>query len=164
MTTRGVLQQRAERAMNPDETAALMERAAEMRLGAVDRDGWPYVIPLSFVYEDMKVFFHHTAKESHLTSCLENDPRVCVEVDEVGPVVVGGESACDASRIYASVVAFGRSRIVTDLTTKQRFFDGLVAKHSSPGLEISRSYPRIESVLVFEIDIEVMTGKRRGQS
>ncbi len=161
MTSRGVLQQRAERAMNVDETEALLKSATEMRLGAVDKDGWPYVVPLSFVYEDKKVFFHHTTKESHLTSCLEHESRVCVEVEEIGPVVAGNESACDTSRIYASVIAFGRAREVTDRTTKERFFDGLAAKHSSPGIEIPRSYPGIDRTLVFEIDVEVMTGKRR---
>lgn len=160
MPRKGILR-RQDRALSQEETIALLERASVMRLGTVDGEGWPYVVPLSFVYHDGSVYFHHTAEESHLTSNLRANPRVCIEVDEPGPVFPRGETACDATRAFQSVVAFGRASPVADPQEKERVFQRLVAKYADPRWGLSQAYPRLETTLVFQVTLEVVTGKRR---
>ena len=160
MPVRGVLR-RIERAMSAEETARFLEQATVMRIGTVDKEGWPYVVPLSFVYHNGKVYFHHTAEDSHLTSCLEADSRVCIEVDEAGSILSGGDTGCDASQAFTSVVAFGRASLVTDPRAKQEILRHLLAKYADPGSGIPTTYQKLEATLVFQIDIDTMTGKRR---
>ena len=163
MSARGALR-RASRAMSADDAANFLGLATVMRLGTVDDEGWPYVVPLSFVYKDGKVYFHHTAEDSHLTSCLETGPRVCIEVDETGPVYLGGElgseSACDIGRVFKSVIAFGRASLVTDLRAKEQVFDLFVERYPLPGTDSPRTFPKLETTLIFQVEVEVITGKK----
>ncbi|MFQ5872668.1 MAG: pyridoxamine 5'-phosphate oxidase family protein [Dehalococcoidia bacterium] len=160
MSVQGVLR-REDRAMSKEETVSFLEEATVMRLGTIDREGWPYVVPLSFDYRDGKVYFHHTSEESHLTSCLEASPRVCIEVDESGPVLSYGDTACDTSRVYTSVVAFGRASLVSDTAAKERILNNLIVKYFGPESELSGSYSKLDVIHVFQIDIDIMTGKKR---
>lgn len=139
----------------------MLDRATEMRLATVDGEGWPYVLPLTFVFTNGKIFFHTSKEPSHLSANLEAERRVCVEVDEPGPVISTGPTGCGVSRVFQSVIAFGRVRMLTDRKEKVSFFDSLLDKYADPDWGLTRKYPRLDQTRVFQIDIEVMTGKRR---
>ncbi len=158
MPSRGQLR-RTDRAMSAQETVALLERATVMRIGTVDREGWPYVVPFSFVYHDGKVYFHHTSEESHLSANLKANPHVCIEVDEPGPVFARDESACSIGRVFQSAVAFGRASLVTDPKEKEQVFHRLLARYADPRWGLPPTYPKLETTLVFQVSIEVTTGK-----
>ena len=139
----------------------MLERATEMRLATVDREGWPYVVPLTFVFDDGKIFFHTGMEDGHLSTNLEAEHRVCIEVDEPGPAFSTGSTGCGVSRVFESVIAFGRAKVLTDRNEKASFFDGLLDKYADPNWGLTREYPRLDNARVFQIDIELMTGKRR---
>ncbi len=139
----------------------MQERATEIRLATVDGEGWPYVVPLTFVYDNGKIFFHTSMEDSHLSTNLETEHRVCIEVDEPGPAFSTGSTGCGVSRVFQSVIAFGRVKMLTDRNEKVSFFDGLLDKYADPDWGLTREYPRLDDTRVFQIDIEVMTGKRR---
>ena len=160
MPVRGVLRL-TNRAMDAEDAVELLGRANVMRLGTVDREGWPYVVPLSYVYLDGNIYFHHTDQESHLTSCLEDNPRVCIEVDEPGPVFTTGGTGCDTSQAFESVIAFGRAALVTGREAKSRVLSHLLAKYADPGSRAPAVYSQLETTLVFQVSIELMTGKKR---
>lgn len=160
MPARAVMR-RADRAMEERDTVELLKRAQVMRIGTVDKEGWPYVVPFSFAYKDGKVFFHHTQEASHLTSNLNTNPRVCIEADEPGPVFSAGQSGCDVSRVFHSAIAYGKATLVTDPKKKKEAFDLLMAKYADPAWSLPLEYPHLDTTLVFQVDIEKLTGKQK---
>ena len=160
MPGRGQLR-REDRAMTSEESVTLLKRATEMRLATVDGEGWPYVVPLTFVFDGGKVFFHTSMEDSHLSANLETERRVCIEVDEPGPAFPTESTGCGVSRVFQSVIAFGRVKLLTGRKEKVRFFDGLLGKYADPDWGLTREYPRLDETRIFQIDIAVMTGKRR---
>lgn len=158
MATRGQLR-RTDRALDPHDAEALLQQAQVVRLGAVDPEGWPYVVPLSFVYDNGDIYFHHTAEDSHLSASLAANPRVCIEVDEAGPVFPGEESACSAGRTFHSVIAFGTVTIVTDPDLKDQAFHRLFAKYADPAWGTPSTFPKRDTTLVYRVSLETITGK-----
>ena len=69
-------------------------RAAHVgRLGTCV-EGEPYIVPLSFVYDDGRILFHGALEGKKMEQIAEN-PRVCFEVDE-SVLVPGGTGASSA--------------------------------------------------------------------
>ena len=130
------------------------------RLATVGSDGYPYCVPLLYVWLDGEIYVHNTVVTGHLRSNVDHDPRVCFEVDEPGAVFDYGRFECDSSVAYRSVVAFGRIRVVDQRPAKQRFFEALMAKYRKSGPERPKAFfPRLDDVTVYAITVERMTGK-----
>jgi len=127
---------RADKLMVEASARETLERGFCGRLATVGKDGWPYCVPLLYVLIDGEIFVHNTRAKGHLRENVDHEPRVCFEVDEVGEVFPYGRFECDSSVAYASVVAFGRIRVVEDLTTRRRFFDALMAKYATSNCRI----------------------------
>ena len=130
------------------------------RLATVGADGWPYIVPLLYVWMNEEIWVHNTRARGHLRSNVEHESKVCFEVDEPGEVFPYGRFECDTSIAYRSVVAFGVIRIVNDKSQKKAFFDALMKKYADHEVGRPKSfYPRLDQVTVYAITIERMTGK-----
>ena len=152
---------RSDKLMSVTETHGLLSRAYAGRLATVGKNGWPYVVPLLFVWLDGEIWVHNTRVRGHLRDNVDHDPKVCFEVDEPGPIFPYGSTECDTSIAYRSVVAYGSIRIVEDRAQKQRFFEALLDKYRDPAWDRPRySFPRIDQVTVYAITVREMTGKQ----
>ena len=151
---------RTDKAMTPEAALALLQRGFCGRLATIGADGYPYCIPLLYVWMDDLVFVHSTGARGHLRANIEHDARVCFEVDEPGEVFGYGRFECDSSLAYQSVVLFGTIRIVDDRDTKHQFCEALMAKYAAA--EQGRPtgfFPRIDQITVYAIAAERVTGK-----
>lgn len=151
---------RAKRMM-PDEEARQFLRAHKVaHVGTVDVDGWPYVIPLVYVYEGGNLFYLHTGDhKGHFLTNVQQNPRICVEVGEMGPVHRGRPFACNSALVYTSVMIFGPLRILDDRAKKEWFFDRLMAKYGEAGWTFEPGYPQINRIILYEQKMEIVTGK-----
>lgn len=130
------------------------------RLATLGPDGWPYIVPLLYVWLDGEVWVHNTSARGHLRANVEHEPRVCFEVDEPGEVFAYGRFECDTSVAYRSIVAFGRIRIVEERGHKEAFFAALMAKYGDPAWGRPPGFfPRLDQVTVYAIAVERVTGK-----
>jgi uncharacterized protein len=151
---------RADKLMPEAGVRELVARARSGRLATVGPDGWPYVVPLLYVWIDGEIWVHNTRAQGHLRENVGHEARVCFEIDEPGEVFPYGRFECDTSVAYRSVIAFGRIRIVDERARKQAFFDALMAKYAAPGWERPKGfYPRLDLTTVYAIAVERMTGK-----
>ena len=66
------------------------------RLATVSEDGYPYCVPLLYVWADGQVFLHGTSARGHLRRNVEREPRVCFEIDEPDEVFDYGRFECDS--------------------------------------------------------------------
>lgn len=130
------------------------------RLATVGADGWPYVVPLLFVWMNEQIYTHNSQARGHLRNNLEHEPRVCFEIDQPSDVFAYGRFECDTSLSYASLVAFGTIRIVEDREEKIKFCSALMAKYAPTVTERPKDFfPRLDHIAVYAMRIERMTGK-----
>jgi nitroimidazol reductase NimA-like FMN-containing flavoprotein (pyridoxamine 5'-phosphate oxidase superfamily) len=144
--------------MESEGIVALLESQAVGRL-AVDNNGRPYVVPLHYLYEDGKIYFH-SKKDGLKISCLLANPQVCLEVDEVISIS-SGKIACNFTTKYRSALAFGTARIMEESTEKAAVTNRLVEKYAQGNNFETPSEKALANVAIVEICVTEMTGKSR---
>lgn len=137
------------------ESIAVLQSCTSGVLAVLGDDDYPYAVPLSYAYEEGKLFFH-SAVTGHKVDALEHSAKAsfCViAADDVVP--------SDFSTNYLSVIAFGTARVVTDDDEKRHALLCLAEKYSRDYMdtaeaEIDGAWQR---VCIIELAIEHMTGK-----
>jgi nitroimidazol reductase NimA-like FMN-containing flavoprotein (pyridoxamine 5'-phosphate oxidase superfamily) len=157
---------RSDRAMSEEDTVVLLRRALVGRIGTVDADGTPYVVPLNFVYEHAasRIHLHFARQPGHLASNLKFSSKVCFEVDEPGPLIATGETGCETSHVYESVICFGRAQVVSDERERARIARLFVRKYVDqhmPGRSYKPGLAPLSIVDFTTVEVGVMTGARR---
>lgn len=156
---------RADKAMSDEHARDMIARGFAGCLATVGPDGWPYAVPLLYVWMAGEIWVHNTAARGHLRANVDHEPRVCFELDEPGEIFAYGRFECDSSVAYKSVIAYGRIRVVEDRAAKQRFCEALIAKYGRPEWEQPEQqrpksfFPRLDVITVYAIAIERVTGK-----
>ncbi|MBK9607880.1 MAG: pyridoxamine 5'-phosphate oxidase family protein [Betaproteobacteria bacterium] len=146
--------------MSDERVREVVSRGFSGRLATVGPDGWPYIVPLLYVWINGEIWVHNTRARGHLRANVDHERRVCFELDDAGEVFAYGRYECDTTVAYRSVVVFGHIRVVEDRRQKEAFFDALMAKYGDPGWDRPKSFfPRLDEVTVYAIAIERMTGK-----
>jgi len=151
---------RKDKLMTDQQALEFLARGFCGRVASIGSDGWPYCVPLLYVWADGQVLVHNPSAHGHFRANVEHNQRVCSEVDEAGEVFDYGRFECDTSVAYRSVIVFGAIRIVEDEPAKQRFFDALMAKYGKPDSGRPKHfYPRLGEVTLYAIVPERITGK-----
>ena len=124
-------------------------------LGVSGSDGYPYVVPLNFVYWNDCIYFHCSSK-GHKIDAIKTDPKVSFCVVERDEVLVD-----EFATAYRSVIAFGNAFIVEDIDEKRSSLKAFGLKYnpdeSAVDAEIAPSFERTTMV---RIRIDHMTGKQ----
>ena len=151
---------RADLAMTSEEMLRALAGGFAGRLATVSEDGYPYCLPMLYVWADNQVFLHGTSARGHLQSNLRREPRVCFELDEPDEVFDYGRFECDSGLAYRSVILFGTIRIAEDTATKQWFCERLMEKYGKPNsIRPKNFFPRLDIITVYAMTVERMTGK-----
>jgi nitroimidazol reductase NimA-like FMN-containing flavoprotein (pyridoxamine 5'-phosphate oxidase superfamily) len=151
--------------MSDERTLETLQRGFCGRLATIGEDGYPYCVPLLYVWMNGELYVHNTRARGHLRANVDRDPQVCFEMDEPGEVFPYGRFECDSTLAFRSVIVFGRVRVVEELEIKQRFFEMLMAKYGKSdwvegdGGRPKGFFPRIDQITLYAIAIERMTGK-----
>lgn len=139
-----------------EKTAEIMERNTAGVLAVKDDEGYPYAVPISYVYADGKVYMH-SAKEGHKVDAVKNYDKAsfCViDKDQIVPE--------EYTTYFRSAIAFGKVRLIEEGEEKQRAIELLGRKYNPNGTEedlqmtIEKEDPRF---VIIALDIEHMTGK-----
>lgn len=156
------------RQMSDPDARAFLAAQKIATVATIDANGWPYAIPLTYIYlGDDQLWLHTGARPGHFLSNLENSRRVCITVSEIGGMETNGQYLCDGSQLYSSVVVFGETTIIRDdAPVKNWFFDQLRQKYvpTAVSAELSPEYPDIDKIIVYRVAIERMTGKQSAGS
>lgn len=153
---------RSKRQMPDAEARDFLRVGMTAHVGTVNSDGGPYVVPLVYVYEEGDLLYLHTgAHQGHFLTNVQRDPRICVEVSDIGPLHKGKRFACDSALVYSSVIVFGPVRILYhDREKKSWFLDRLLEKHGDPSWVFEPGYPLLDRIILYEQKIEILTGKQ----
>lgn len=109
--------------MPESEAIAILERGSHGVLAVLGDGGYPYAVPISYVYEDGKIYMH-CAKSGHKLDAV----RAC---EKASFCVVDQDEVVQAefTSHYRSAIAFGRIREITDDAEKRRMVSLLARKY-----------------------------------
>ncbi len=146
---------RTRQELSKEECEKILTTATSGVLAVAGDDGYPYAVPLSYLYEDGKIYFH-VAKSGHKIDAITRDNKVSFCV--IGQDLVIPEKF---TTYYRSVIAFGRARILTDDTERMEALTKLAIRYSPDdeegrNKEIERDFA---NVCMIEITVDHMTGK-----
>ena len=119
-------------------------------------DGYSYAVPVNYAYEDNKIIFHG-ANEGHKFDSIKKNDKVSFCVVEKDEVI-----AAEFNTMYRSVIAFGKIRVLEKDKERYDGLEALVRRFSADYTEKAKAYIKNDwmNVTVFEIEIELMTGKK----
>ena len=148
---------RKKQALSVEENIQVLNRGTSGVLAVSGDDGYPYAVPLSYVYHDNKIFFH-CAKTGHKLDSIIRNEKVSFCVIDQNQIVQE-----EYTSYFCSVIVFGKARILEEDTEKRKALEILTARYS-PDQEKSHQLQVIEkeynTVCVIEIAIEHMSGKK----
>ena len=147
---------RFKQALSPEECRAVLERGTSGVLALTGDGGWPYAVPLSYVYADGKLYFH-SAKSGHKVDAIRSCPRAsfCViDQDHIVPE--------EYTTYFRSVIVFGRVTVLEDDGAKRAAVEKLALKYApADRAEHRREYIDREwaPLCMLEMTVDHMTGK-----
>lgn len=138
-----------------EENIDILQKAFRGFLSVSGDGGYPYTVPINFLYKEGKLYFH-SAVEGHKLDAIRSSDKACFTV------IDDPKKEPDSWWYHVrSVICFGRVHILEDEKEKDNYLRQLGAKYFPDGYDIEsdmqRNAPRA-IVLVFTI--EHMSGKR----
>lgn len=106
------------------------------RICSIDKEGYPQIIPMNFVYTNDTVYMHSHTKGEKLENIKQNS-KVGFEVDQslefLPSYFTHPKDASQADTLYISVVIKGTGTIVTDRNEKTLALNALMKKYQPEG-------------------------------
>ena len=147
---------RKRQALSPEACAAILARGTSGVLALSGDDGYPYAVPLSYVYDGGAIYFH-CAREGHKLDAIRRNPKAsfCViDQDQVVPE--------EYTSYFRSVIAFGTVRVLEGEGEKRSAIEKLALKYA-PEDSAGRRREAIDrewmSLCMLEMTVEHLTGK-----
>jgi nitroimidazol reductase NimA-like FMN-containing flavoprotein (pyridoxamine 5'-phosphate oxidase superfamily) len=144
--------------MTKEKIESLLTKEQIGRVATQNRSGFPYVVPVHYVYNNGKIYIHGLPKGQKIDNIV-NNPKIGFEVDEMLGLQEDVEAPCDVNTEYSSVIITGNAEILTDLTEKREALKKIVEKYTPrlSGKELPENM--VKGTAVIEITIMECTGK-----
>ena len=94
----------------------IIEQAQVCRLGLA-KDNIPYILPVSFGYDGMAIYFH-TAREGRKIEFMTANDRVCFEFEHGVQLIRNDSNPCKWTFSFQSVIGYGTVRELTGLSER----------------------------------------------
>lgn len=146
---------RLKQQLSDAESVEILQRCTSGVLAVTGDDGYPYAVPLSYVYRDGAVWFHCAVTGHKLDAIARNGKASFCVIDQDRVIPEKLTSA------YRSVIVFGRAHILEDEAEARRAARWLGEKYdpanrSDMDREIDGALSRMRMI---RLDVEHMTGK-----
>jgi len=133
-------------------------------ISSIDKNGYPQIIPMNFVYLDDAIYMHSHTKGEKLENIRQNQ-KVGFEVDRelefLPSYFEDPQDASLADTLYISVVIKGIGKIIDDRSEKTRALNGLIKKYQPEGgyEPIRQDMEVLDEVAIIKVTPESIRGK-----
>lgn len=142
--------------LSKEESEEVLKRGTSGVLALLGVEDYPYAVPLSYVYEEGKIYFHG-AKSGHKIDAIRKHDKASFCVIGQDEILSGQFATC-----YKSVIAFGKIRILEDeqeiraavTCLSDRYYPGMEKERDR---EIEKDWQRL---CMMELSIVHLTGKQ----
>ncbi len=134
------------------------------RVASIDKDGFPQIIPMNFVYANDAIYMHSHPRGEKLENITKNS-RVGFEVDHslefLPSYFTSPTDASQADTLYISVVIKGKATIVSDPKEKTLALNELMKKYQPEGgyEKLTHDMAVVEEVAIIKVVPVTMRGK-----
>ena len=133
----------------------ILRRAKTATLALSGDDGYPYSVPMNFVYEDGKIYFHG-AKEGHKIDAIKNNSKVSISIIDQEDVIEE-----ELTTYFRSIILFGKAKILQDDDEIYQAVNALGLKYCDDEIAVEKEIQREwKALCCVEIIIEHLTGKQ----
>lgn len=146
---------RSRQELSREESIRILKEGTSGVLALYGDDGYPYAVPISYVYDGGKLYFHG-AKSGHKLDAMRSYPKAsfCVIAqDKVIPE--------EYTTYFKSVIVFGKMRILEEEEI-QGAIEKLSVKYNPHDTEQNRIHTikgEWQSLCMMELSIEHISGK-----
>ena len=138
-----------------EEGENILKTSPNGTLALYGENGYPYSVPVNFVYSDGKIYFHGAAAGYKL-DCMKKDPHVSFSV--IGKDDIAKENF---TTLFSSVIAFGTIRVIDTMEEKIPVLEAMVGKYSAEFMESGKELiSKGCGSVAYELTIDHMTGKK----
>lgn len=138
-----------------EEVENILRTSPNGTLALYGENGYPYSVPVNFVYSNGKIYFHGAA-EGYKLDCMKKDPHVSFSV--IGKDDIAKENF---TTLFSSVIAFGTVRVIDTMEEKIPVLEGMVGKYSAEFMESGKELiSKGCGSVAYELTIDHMTGKK----
>ncbi|MBO6169884.1 MAG: pyridoxamine 5'-phosphate oxidase family protein [Bacteroidales bacterium] len=138
-----------------EECVDILQNAYRGFLSVNGDGGYPYAVPINFLFAEGKLYFHCAAAGHKLDAIRANDKACFTVIDEPR------REPDDWWYHVRSVICFGRVSVLEDEAEKDSYLRQLGAKYFPDGYDIEADMQRNAArALVLAFTIEHMSGKR----
>lgn len=139
-----------------EESEEVLKRGTSGVLALLGVEDYPYTVPLSYVYEEGKIYFHG-ARCGHKIDAIRKHDKASFCVIDQDEILSGQFATC-----YKSVIAFGKIRILEDeqeiraavTCLSDRYYPGMEKERDR---EIEKDW---QNLCMMELSIVHLTGKQ----
>ena len=134
------------------------------RVCSIDKDGFPQIIPMNFVYANDAIYMHSHPRGEKLENITKN-PKVGFEVDQslefLPSYFSSPTDASQADTLYISVVIKGNAILVSDPKEKTLSLNELMKKYQPEGgyEKMSPDMEVVKEVAIIKVVPVTMRGK-----
>lgn len=147
---------RKRQALSSEEISAVLNRGTSGVLALSGDNDYPYAVPISYVYDGEKLYFH-CAKSGHKLNAVQRNAKAsfCViDQDKIIPE--------EYTSYFRSVIVFGRIQVIKDEDKKRQAIEKLAVKYAPQDSDerrreaIDREW---KPLCMLEMTIDHMSGK-----
>ena len=122
---------------------------------AFSADDQPYLLPLSFGYENQTLYFH-CGLEGKKMDMLAKNPQVAFAI-ETNVELKEAPTSCKYSMLYKSVIGKGKASLLEDLQEKAKGLDIVVKQYNAEPRDYGEK--ALKNLAVVKIKIEEISYK-----
>ncbi|MDE1814435.1 MAG: pyridoxamine 5'-phosphate oxidase family protein [Thaumarchaeota archaeon] len=134
------------------------------RICSIDKDGFPQIIPMNFVYANDVIYMHSHPRGEKLENIVKNS-KVGFEVDHslefLPSYFTSPTDASQADTLYISIVIKGKASLVSDPKEKTLALNELMKKYQPEGgyEKLTPTMRVVEEVAIIKVVPVTMRGK-----
>ncbi|NYB26492.1 MAG: pyridoxamine 5'-phosphate oxidase family protein [Methanobacteriaceae archaeon] len=143
--------------LTEEQVTEILKREQVGNIATINQDGYPYVVPVHFIYLDGKIYIHGLRRGQKISNILANE-KVCFDVYSMKGLILD-DAPCDVNTEYESVIILGTASIIEDDDLKQAVLDKIVEKYTPhlAGIEFPDNVMRTTGII--QVTMEECTGK-----
>lgn len=145
-----------------EEIQQIFDDCKVCRIGIMDEDG-PYIVPVNYGYvrEEGKVILYiHGAREGKKIDLIRKNANVGIEIDYKHELVEG-DTACQYSYYYASIIGKGTASIIDNPREKLKALNVIMKHQTGRTFEEFQKNPNLEkAVAIIRIDLNEYSCKK----
>lgn len=147
---------RKKQALSQQEVADILHKRTSGVLALWGDNDYPYAVPISYVYDDGKIYFH-SAKSGHKIDAIQRTTKASFCVIDKDLVIPE-----EYTTYFRSVIAFGQIKVIEDESEKRATIEKLAIKYAPEDTAANRDNAinrEWEPLCMLEMTIDYVTGK-----